>query len=181
MQFIILISIIYGAPFLLLILAVNWVLNKEGKKKLAQRVLRYGVLLFFLAITFFSIIDWKQRRHIVEFELGNQYLLEIIATEQPGFMDTPVNFFLKIEIQETEKIGTFEFTCGEGPTLQFITLQDRPNDILIHGVNYNAGTERMIDMQSLKMNYSSVSYDDSLVNAINIVELSYDYQLTKIK
>ncbi len=178
---IILILIVYSVPILLLLLSINWVLNKEGKKKLAQRVLGFGVLLLFLATIFFSIFDWKQRRHIIEFELGSQYLFEIIATEQPGFKDTPVNFFLKIEMQETEKIGTFEFTCGEGPTLQFITLQDRPNDILIHGVNYNAGTERMIDMQSLKMNYSSVSYDDSLVNAINIVELSYDYQLTKIK
>ncbi len=156
-------------------------LRKEGKKKRAQRVLRYGVLLFFLGIISFSVIDWLQRRHIIEFELSNKFTLEIIATEQHGYVDTPVNFQIEIKTLETEKVGTFEFICGEGPTLQFITLKNRPNDILIHGVDYNAGTDRMIDMHSLKMTYGSVSYNDSLVNAINIVELSYDYQLTKIK
>ncbi|NOQ72777.1 MAG: hypothetical protein GQ574_12275 [Crocinitomix sp.] len=169
--------VFYCIPISIVILGFRWVLRKEGKKRKAKNFTKYAFIGLLTCLIGFSVALWISRRHVLEFELGNKFAIVLIATEQEGFLDFPVEFDMEITNLNTAKNVEFEFTSSHGPTMQFCTYPNFPSHIFIHEMNRGSYMNWIIDMSTATMETDYGQNKYPIENAESCVELTSFFEL----
>ncbi|MFT5819600.1 MAG: hypothetical protein ACI8ZM_000825 [Crocinitomix sp.] len=177
MLFFLFVLIFYCLPISIVILGFRWVLRKEGKEKKAKNFTKYAFIVLLTCLIGFSVADWISRRHVIEFEIGDKYAIVLIATEQEGFLDFPVEFSMEVQALHSENYAEFEFTSSHGPAMQFCTYPDFPSHIFIHEMNRGSYMNWIIDMSTAtkKTDYGQNKYP--IENAEYCVEMTSFFEL----
>ena len=150
MVMIIVILILYVLPISIGILILRFILVRLKNKKIANRV---SLVLFAMLIIIFSIIlirDYNSRTHNLSFQLTNNCIIDVYATEQGSFREWPILFNILIKDSNGNIVDELEFSTTEGPYLKFYIDSVTVNRLVIEGYNRNVGIEEYVRLNEFK-------------------------------
>lgn len=140
------ITIFLAAIGVLAILAITWLIRRSGNKSLSRALRKYLLIALGALFLGFHIYDWWSRRHYYEFNLGNNYIVELKLIEYDSFLDYPVDLEFELEDHDTGDKFSFEISSGEGPYFELLISENQPDLILIRGTWQNKGVFYWVDM-----------------------------------
>jgi hypothetical protein len=170
--------IFYCIPISFVILGIRWVLRKEGKNRKAQNFTKYAFFGLFLCLIGFLTADYISRRYVFEFNLKNRYAIEIIAIQQAGFLDNPVDFYMEIEDLNSEQEVEFEFFTGGTSALQFYLEPEATEIIYINGIDSKIGPSVVIDMSNSSIKNRNILEVNFLEDLLFCAKISSSFELT---
>jgi hypothetical protein len=178
MAFFLVLLIVYGLPISIIILGIRWVFRKEGKEQLAKNLTRYSFLVLLICLIGVSIAGYVNRRYVFEFNLKDKYAIELIAIQQEGFLDNPVDFYMEIEDLNSGREAEFEFFTGDASAFKFYLDPNATEFIYINGIDSNIGRSVIIDMSNSSID-NEYDYETYIFENMTLcAELSSDFELT---
>lgn len=169
--------LIISIPMAGFILLFEYGIRKERNQHITKKVrniLLIGLYTFLIGIV---IYGWLERRHVITFDLDNEYNITLIGTEQESFLDWPIDFYIEVYSKSNNQELTADIGFFDGPYIQFLTSNNHPGIILLNGYNSNIGNSCSINMNSNELNsYEYFDHEQFSIKA----QINMDFEVEHI-